>query len=129
MKSDKNTRLRRIIKIFAVGAAGAVVLLWLRPPCLIYKVFGVYCPACGTQRMLLSLLRGNVTEVIGYNPFMFVLLPLAAVYFLCESLRYIKEKPLLYHSKGFSCIAISVAVLALVFAVLRNLPSLAFLAP
>lgn len=129
MNHISKPRIKKVLLIFIACTVCAGVLLLLQPPCLIHKIFGVCCPACGTQRMFLALFRGDFHAAASLNPFMLIFLPFAGVYLLCESLRYIKEKPPLYKSRGFLIISIFIAAAALVFAFLRNLPQFAFLAP
>lgn len=38
------------------------------PECIIHKLAGVYCPACGGTRAVMSLLAGDFKESVLYNP-------------------------------------------------------------
>lgn len=124
---------KRAVKVIAVLLGVAALLLFmalvLRPPCLIYKLTGFYCPACGSQRMVAAILRGDISAAFGYNQFMLFVLLVIGIYCVCEALRYVKEKPLLCRTKGFLAAAVATAVCAVAFAVLRNIPGLSFLAP
>ena len=109
-------------RIFTVGIAGfsllaaGVFLLVVQPPCLIHRVTGYLCPACGTTRMLSALLHLDFAAALQLNPFMLFALPLAAV-------RYIRgEKPLLYRRWAVALWA-AVLCIAVVFAVWRNFPA------
>lgn len=44
-------------------------------PCLMYSLFGIYCPGCGGTRALKALLQGNFLTAIWYHP----LIPYSAV--------------------------------------------------
>jgi hypothetical protein len=47
------------------------ILNWLENhflPCIYKQLFGIECPFCGSQRALVALLRGNVTESIILYP-------------------------------------------------------------
>lgn len=129
MNRGINKRIQKVLLIFVACAVSAAALLMIRPPCLINKAFGFYCPACGTQRLLLAALHGDIAAAFRYNPFMFCVLPVVGVYFLCEAFFYIKEKPMLYKSRGFLVASIFIAAAAVIFSVLRNLSAFAFLAP
>lgn len=54
------------------------MILWLQKhilPCAYKYFFGIDCPACGAQRALILLLRGNFLESFKmYPPLMFALL-------------------------------------------------------
>ena len=104
-----------------LGAAGLGGLYLLRPPCLILKMTGLRCAGCGTQRMISRLLRGDLLGAWGYNPYMFVVLPLAAFYALWEALRYVREKPPLRKTRPAQMVLLAVLLCGVGFMVLRNL--------
>jgi len=105
--------------LLAAGILTGIYLL--RPPCLIYRTTGFFCAGCGTRRMVAALLRGDLAGAWGYNPFMFVFLPLAALYALWEAHRYVRGKSPLYRTKWARAGGIGVLSIALVFTVVRNL--------
>ena len=116
-------------RIFTVGIAGfsllaaGVFLLIVQPPCLIHRVTGYLCPACGTTRMLSALLHLDFAAALQLNPFMLFALPLAAVWLVLEAARYIQGKrPLLYRRWAVALWA-AVLCIAVVFAVWRNFPA------
>jgi len=37
--------------------------------CIMKRTIGVPCPSCGSTRSMLSLLHGNITEAVLWNPF------------------------------------------------------------
>ncbi len=37
-------------------------------PCLLLKLFGIYCPGCGGTRALIHLLHGRVLQSLWYHP-------------------------------------------------------------
>lgn len=127
------SKKRRIAQAAAVllglGLLLAFLVFVLRPPCLILKLTGFFCPGCGGQRMILALLRGDFAGAFHYNPFLFFFLPLAGAYCVWEAARYIRKKPPLYNRRGFLAAAAVIAVLAVIFTVLRNLPGFGFLGP
>ena len=50
------------------------------PPCFVYSLFHLYCPACGNTRSVIALLQGDLLASLHYNivPFIILLLSLAA---------------------------------------------------
>ena len=52
MGQQKKRRLLRVGLAALALAAGAVLLLLLRPPCLILESTGYYCGACGVTRLV-----------------------------------------------------------------------------
>ncbi|MGL5683791.1 MAG: DUF2752 domain-containing protein [Marinifilaceae bacterium] len=92
------------------------------PPCPFYKLTGLQCPGCGSQRAIHSLLNGNITQAFGYNPLMVLSIPyLLGGYILRVFAKqddrihalYLR----LYHGKA----VFAVLIVVLVFAVGRNM--------
>jgi hypothetical protein len=82
-------------------------------PCVFHELTGLYCPGCGITRAALSLLRLDVAQAFKYNPLVFVLLPLYAIYLVT------KQKQLRLTSNG---IMAGMLILTLAFGLLRNIP-------
>lgn len=101
----------------------------LRPPCLILEYTGFYCAGCGTQRMVLALLRGDLKSAAGLNIFMLAALPSAVIYAVAEAVRYVRGERLLCRARGFVPVLLGVLAAAAVFTLLRNQPGLRWLAP
>ena len=38
-------------------------------PCVMYKLWGIYCPGCGGTRAVLALFHGRILESLWYHPF------------------------------------------------------------
>ena len=108
---------------------GAAAILLLRPECLILKYTGLYCAGCGTQRMVLALLRGDLKSAAGLNIFMLAALPSAVIYAVAEAVRYVRGERLLCRARGFVPVLLGVLAAAAVFTLLRNQPGLRWLAP
>ncbi|WP_287216798.1 DUF2752 domain-containing protein [Rhodococcus sp. (in: high G+C Gram-positive bacteria)] len=62
--------------LVGLGAAGVCAFVaWadpttpggVIPPCPTYTLLGIYCPGCGTSRMLYSLLHLDVASALHYN--------------------------------------------------------------
>ena len=76
-------RLRWYIAGGIILVISALVLYGLFPPessrlfpkCPFHLVTGLSCPGCGSQRMLHSLLTGNLAEAFKANALLFVSLP------------------------------------------------------
>ena len=52
--------------------------IWM-PKCPWWLLTDTYCPACGLQRFLHSLLRGNIIDAFLINPFLLISLPYAVL--------------------------------------------------
>ena len=49
------------------------------PKCRIYQLTGYKCPGCGSQRMLHSLLHGDVVGAFRHNAYLMTLFPVVVV--------------------------------------------------
>lgn len=123
---------KRLIMLAVLLSAGVIYYLLamagLRIPCMFNYVTGYYCPGCGVTRMCINLLQLNIYKAFRSNPAVFVLLPfLAAIFirqFYCE-IRYgtIQTK------KWLRVTEIVIALLLIVFGILRNIPAFYYLKP
>lgn len=125
----RGNRTLRVGAVLAALVFGLVLVCLLRPPCLILQHTGFYCVGCGTSRMVISLLHGDVAGAFSHNPFMFAVLPPGAVYVLLEGWRYARAETPLYRKKSVQAAFLAISALALVFMVLRNLPGITALGP
>jgi hypothetical protein len=114
--------MERSIKrqLTAVGVSGVLALGVLAtlpqaywPKCPIYWTTGIHCPGCGGLRATSALLDGNFVAALNQNIFVFLAPVLVGVGFLVPRAK----KPHL--TKTFIAV---VAVVALVYTILRNLP-------
>ena len=92
------------------------------PPCPVHWLTGLHCPGCGTQRALHALLHGRFAQAAGLNLLAALCTPVVVVGLLEEARIQLTRQPrrrtLLYRPwLGWGTLG-----LALLFAVLRNLP-------
>ena len=59
--------------IAVVVIAPSILPLSFRWPCFYFSVFHVYCPGCGAQRAVASLMHGDVATAIHNNALLFTL--------------------------------------------------------
>lgn len=93
--------------IILVLALMGVLLLFFNPEehpwfpqCMFYKLTGLQCPGCGSQRAVHALLSGDFQKAFSLNPFIIISLPYGAgliVTLLFESAFFRKLKSLLLH--------------------------------
>ncbi len=129
----KNNPARLAAGAFAVIAAG-VVLFWFNPAqsrfypfCFFHQLTGLHCPGCGGTRALHQLLHGNVAVALHLNALLVILLPLFAWLGVRFAAGKIIPSPAARPvSPKWLWLFLALAV---VFAVLRNLPAFAWLAP
>ncbi len=100
------------------------------PPCLFHQCTGLYCPGCGSTRMIHSLLHGDIRAAFGYNPLLLLCLPLVVICGLDWVKLHLTKKPMFAFLKS-PLLVWSLAVAVIVFAILRNIPAepFTFLAP
>ena len=122
-----------------LALVAAAVLLFLVDParsrflpvCPTYLLTGLYCPGCGTTRMLHSLLHFHLFEAFDHNVLMFILLPVVGYAGTSAYLAFVVGRPLLPALRIARWVSILILVAAIVFTGLRNLrfPPFLFLAP
>ena len=117
----------RSFRIIIVLAAGAGLLLYFfiepkdgnLPKCIFHELTGFYCPGCGGQRSLHSLLNGNFLKAIDYNLLFILLLPFI-LYFMFVFITGKKYSASSFIYKPYFSLMIAIAVVA--FWILRNIP-------
>lgn len=90
------------------------------PRCVFHSVTGYYCPGCGSQRAIHSLLHLNFAGVVGNN---FLFLPAVLLLIYHYSFSFLNKKflwklPNIFYIKNTPWIILGVIIL---FWVLRNL--------
>ncbi len=118
---------RTIYKLIGSAAVIGILLLYFFldarkypfPRCPFFTITHFYCPGCGSQRALSSLLHGQVIEAFRYNSLLVVFIPFL-LYSGFVQLRYSgKQTVLLFYKPFFVHIVLAVVLL---FWMLRNLP-------
>lgn len=74
-----------IISALALAVAGYTyisVKYNIGIPCLINKIFGVYCSGCGLTRACVAMLNLDFYQAFRYNAFSVILIPLVVVIFI-----------------------------------------------
>ena len=121
----------------AVAAGSAAVLALLArfdpnqaghyPSCPFLALTGLFCPGCGSTRMLHALTEVDLATALAMNPLALVLLPVLALYWVDWTRRVVtgaRRRSILpaWVVWGFLSVV-------LLFSVLRNLPATSWLAP
>lgn len=98
------------------------------PSCPFHKLTGLFCPGCGSQRAISSLLHLNLKQAVHYNILLVISLPLLAYSAYVHVVSAVRKQPLyqpLFHSPVFVKLILALVV---VFSVLRNIPVYPFTA-
>ncbi|MCF6356733.1 MAG: DUF2752 domain-containing protein [Draconibacterium sp.] len=122
--------MKKIINLvlLIVFAAMAVLFFILNPAkheifpkCVFHTVTGYYCPGCGSQRAIHSLLHLNFAGVVDNNflflPAVFLLIYHYSFAFLNKKFRW--KLPNIFYFKSTPWI---ILVIIILFWILRNLP-------
>ena len=131
---EAKKRLERlIIKCLIVAVVGFGYLIFVRLsgwgiPCIFRLISGKYCPGCGISRMFVALSRFDIHAAFRYNPLVFCLLPFATVFGVRYAVSYVKTGRT-EADKLETVLLVITMILTVAFWVLRNLPTLSFLAP
>ena len=60
------------------------------PSCIFYKLTGLFCPGCGAQRSIHSLLTGNIIAAVHANILLIFCLPFLMVYYAIQTINFIR---------------------------------------
>lgn len=129
---------KRILITAAVALVAAAALVYLYNtaegegagiPCRFYQMTGLYCAGCGASRALRSMLHLDFYQALRYNAVFTVFAPLAAVYGIALGVSYIKSGKDNVSKSVPAAPLIVIAVIALLYMVMRNIPEFSFLAP
>lgn len=129
MKGETGKRLLRVTAVLLGLCVLAVVLYFLQPSCWILQSTGYYCGACGVTRMVERLLTGDLGGAFRENQYMFLVMPLGALWILGEVVCYVRGCRPLWKRRWMLWIFGVVLAAGVVFAVLRNLPGFSVLQP
>lgn len=99
------------------------------PVCPILAVTGYSCPGCGGLRAVHALAHGDLGAAADHNVLVVAVLPVVVVGYGLWARRRLAGRPVRTGSSVAPVAAVVTAVVMLVFAVLRNLPAFAVLAP
>jgi hypothetical protein len=99
--------------------AGAHPAAWY-PRCPFFSLTGLFCPGCGSARMLHALAHGDFRAAAGFNVLLVCVLPLLAFWGAVALYRGLAQnRPAPKLPFGFT---LGVLAVSAVFGVLRNLP-------
>jgi hypothetical protein len=110
----------------ALGMAGLIAVvcflqpgttLWL-PPCPFYRLTGLYCPGCGSTRMLYFLVHGHPWMAFRQNALAMIMLP-GVIYAMVREVAKPSSAVYAWTSPRWTTAFCLVVVL---FTVARNLP-------
>ncbi|PIF05899.1 MAG: hypothetical protein CSA36_04395 [Draconibacterium sp.] len=129
--------MRRTINLVLLfGIIGLAILFFildptknaLFPKCTFHSLTGYYCPGCGSQRALHSLLHLDIAGVTHYN-FLFIPALLIIIYHYTRPLLnnfFHWKLPNIFYFRQTPWIILAVVV---IFSILRNLAPFHFFAP
>jgi len=133
------TRSRRLQgpTLLAGGVLGASLLLHLRDPhqggsyayCPWLLLTGTYCPGCGGLRAVNDLTNGDLAAAASSNLLFVASLPVLVLWWASTVRDRWQGRVRQVAARRHGMLAVAFLVVALVFAVVRNLPFGAWLAP
>jgi hypothetical protein len=134
VRTGRGRDLRAPLGVAALAAAAVGVVALVEPnqpghypTCPFLALTGLQCPGCGSLRAVHAMAHGDVSVALGLN----VLTVLAAVALVVIWLRWVRRSWTGRPRTGVAPPAMlwALAVVVVVFTVVRNLPFGAFLAP
>lgn len=116
-----------IIIAILVSIIYLMILDLINFECPYRNLLHIYCPGCGTTRMLKSLLKLDIYQSFRYNPLMFIILViLLPIYIIINIIYYRKNKKILKISKTTIIVFF---IIIIIYFILRNLKIGIYLIP
>ncbi|MGY5764444.1 DUF2752 domain-containing protein [Brachybacterium sp. DNPG3] len=97
------------------------------PLCPVYHLTGLYCPGCGATRAVHALIDGDLLLAMQNNVLIVIAAPLVVLGLLWWTVRRMLGRPALPLPSTRTMLVL--VALAVLFAVLRNIPAFWFIAP
>jgi len=129
--------LRRLLLPLAIGASGIALAVIVQqvfdpfrthiPLCLVNHLTGLECPGCGAIRSVHALLDGDLLLALRSNALVITAIPLVGIGMAVQAVRRVRGAPA--HPMPSNRVLLALTGIAVLFAVLRNLPMFWFLAP
>jgi hypothetical protein len=92
------------------------------PRCPFFSITGLYCPGCGSQRALSSLLHGNILQVINLNVLIVTSIPFLMYSAYVTVLNVFRKEPVI-QTLFYSPLFVKVLLVAVIlFWIFRNIP-------
>ena len=98
---------------------------WFYPRCLFHQLTGWNCPGCGGLRATHHLLHGHFREAFLFNPLLFVLAPWLLWFGVALGWGKVRGEELPHPFRHPAALWV-LAILVVVFGILRNLPMMPF---
>ena len=97
--------------------------------CPSYTILNIYCPGCGTTRMIKSILTLNFYQSFRYNPLLFIAFPFILILLIDKYIKWIRGKNNFLYKRinpkfWYFCIVILV-----IYGIIRNIPAFDYLIP
>jgi hypothetical protein len=130
-----NARTQLALAACACGGAATFLFAFdpsknaVYPPCLLFKMTGIYCVGCGATRALYALLHGDVLTALHDNALIVGALPFLTWLVVPYLLRVWRENrwpEIRVKKRTLSRFAIGITALVIGFMALRNVPGWPF---
>ncbi len=103
-----------------------LILSKLKFKCLFKHLLNIYCPGCGTTRMINSIFKFELYQAFRYNPLFFILFIIFIPYTIYIIFIYLKKGIIKLPSIKFILILI---IIIIIYTIFRNIPEFIYLTP
>ena len=128
-----NTKIKKILNIIVFFFIIIIILLLfikiidiLKFKCIIKELFKIYCPGCGTTRMLKSIFKLEFYQAFRFNPLFFILFIMLIILLIINIYTYIK-KDFIYVLNNKQIIIL--IIIMFIYMILRNIDYFSYLIP
>ena len=93
------------------------------PSCPFYKLTGLFCAGCGSQRAVHHLLIGNFIAALKANMLAVLFVPLLGFYYVVQAFNYIKpQSAISLNIINKTWVIVTTAILFTAYWIVRNIP-------
>ena len=80
------------LSVYGILVCFEIPITKLNPtPCILYSIFGLYCPGCGGTRAVMYLMQGEVTKSFLHHPVVPYTAILLSVYIVSHTLNILTK--------------------------------------
>lgn len=115
-----------LITLLAIAALAAIAVYYLLDPattpfprCPFRTLTGLLCPGCGSQRALHDILHLDIPAAFHHNALLVLSIPLVTLQLIAALLR--SSHPRFYRALNNRHLALSIAIILILWAILRNI--------
>lgn len=95
-------------------------------PCFFHYITNLYCPGCGSTRLLYSLIHGDIVTALKCNILVLIFIPILFYSFIVLCVNIYLKKQVLRPINFTPAISRAIIIIVIIFTIFRNIPFVPF---